>query len=42
LRKDFRFRYMVLFKNHGIRAGASLHHSHSPLTAKKMTIAYPA
>ena len=24
LRKDFRFRYMVLFKNHGTRAGATL------------------
>src|SRR6185369_5372857 len=33
LRKDFRFRYMVLFKNHGIRAGATLHHSHSQLIA---------
>ena len=33
LRKDFRFRYMVLFKNHGTRAGATLHHSHSQLIA---------
>ena len=33
LRKDFRFRYMVLFKNHGTRAGASLSHSHSQLIA---------
>ncbi|MBI2354613.1 MAG: galactose-1-phosphate uridylyltransferase [Deltaproteobacteria bacterium] len=33
LRKDFRFRYMVLFKNHGTRAGTTLHHSHSQLIA---------
>jgi len=33
LRQDFRFRYMVLFKNHGTRAGATLHHSHSQLIA---------
>ncbi len=33
LRRDFRFRYMVLFKNHGTRAGATLHHSHSQLIA---------
>jgi UDPglucose--hexose-1-phosphate uridylyltransferase len=33
LRKDFRFRYLVIFKNHGIRAGATLHHSHSQLIA---------
>lgn len=33
LRRDIRFRYMVLFKNHGVRAGASLHHSHSQLIA---------
>jgi UDPglucose--hexose-1-phosphate uridylyltransferase len=33
LRKDLRFRYMVLFKNHGTRAGASLQHSHSQLIA---------
>jgi UDPglucose--hexose-1-phosphate uridylyltransferase len=33
LRKDFRLRYMVIFKNHGLRAGATLHHSHSQLIA---------
>lgn len=33
LRKDFRLRYMVIFKNHGLRAGASLSHSHSQLIA---------
>ena len=33
LRQDFRLRYMVLFKNHGIMAGATLHHSHSQLIA---------
>lgn len=33
LRKDFRFRYMVLFKNHGRMAGATLSHSHSQLIA---------
>lgn len=33
LRRDLRFRYMVLFKNHGLRAGATLSHSHSQLIA---------
>ncbi len=33
LRRDVRFRYMVLFKNHGQRAGATLSHSHSQLIA---------
>ncbi|MDD2321388.1 MAG: DUF4931 domain-containing protein [Geobacteraceae bacterium] len=33
LRKDLRLRYMVLFKNHGVRAGATLSHSHSQLIA---------
>jgi UDPglucose--hexose-1-phosphate uridylyltransferase len=33
LRRDFRFRYLVLFKNHGFAAGASLAHSHSQLIA---------
>jgi len=33
LRRDFRFRYLVLFKNHGFQAGASLSHSHSQLIA---------
>ena len=36
LRRDFRFRYMILFKNHGARAGASLAHSHSQLIAVPM------
>ena len=33
LRKDFRLRYMMIFKNHGARAGATLSHSHSQLIA---------
>lgn len=33
LRRDLRFRYLVLFKNHGFQAGASLSHSHSQLIA---------
>ncbi|ANA41371.1 MULTISPECIES: galactose-1-phosphate uridylyltransferase [Geobacter] len=33
LRRDTRFRYMVLFKNHGTKAGATLSHSHSQLIA---------
>jgi UDPglucose--hexose-1-phosphate uridylyltransferase len=33
LRQDVRLRYLVLFKNHGARAGASLSHSHSQLIA---------
>jgi UDPglucose--hexose-1-phosphate uridylyltransferase len=37
LRRDFRFRYMVLFKNHGVRAGATLAHSHSQLIAVPLT-----
>ncbi|BDV41389.1 galactose-1-phosphate uridylyltransferase [Geotalea uraniireducens] len=37
LRNDRRFRYMVLFKNHGLRAGASLPHSHSQLIAVPLT-----
>ena len=37
LRKDSRFRYMVLFKNHGTRAGATLNHSHSQLIAVPLT-----
>ena len=37
LRKDTRFRYMVLFKNHGTRAGASLSHAHSQLIAVPLT-----
>jgi UDPglucose--hexose-1-phosphate uridylyltransferase len=33
LRNDLRFRYILLFKNHGHLAGASLDHSHSQLIA---------
>ena len=37
LRRDMRFRYMVLFKNHGSRAGATLAHAHSQLIAVPLT-----
>src|SRR6266567_3634491 len=37
LRRDMRFRYMILFKNHGSRAGASLSHAHSQLIAVPLT-----
>jgi UDPglucose--hexose-1-phosphate uridylyltransferase len=37
LRRDIRLRYMVLFKNHGIKAGATLSHSHSQLIAVPLT-----
>ncbi|MFA4975046.1 MAG: galactose-1-phosphate uridylyltransferase [bacterium] len=33
LKKDTRFRYILIFKNHGLGAGASLDHSHSQLIA---------
>jgi len=33
LKQDFRFRYILLFKNHGGPAGATLEHSHSQLIA---------
>jgi UDPglucose--hexose-1-phosphate uridylyltransferase len=33
LKRDFRFRYIILFKNHGEAAGASLEHPHSQLIA---------
>jgi len=33
LKKDSRFRYVLVFKNHGVAAGASLEHSHSQLIA---------
>ncbi len=33
LRKDKRLRYIILFKNHGEAAGASLEHTHSQLIA---------
>ena len=33
LKKDLRFKYILIFKNHGAAAGASLEHSHSQLIA---------
>ena len=33
LKQDRRFRYIIIFKNHGIAAGASLDHPHSQLIA---------
>jgi len=33
LKKDKRFKYILLFKNHGEAAGASLEHAHSQLIA---------
>ena len=36
LRGDKRFRYIMIFKNHGYSAGASLAHSHSQLIALPM------
>ena len=33
LKNDIRFRYILLFKNHGAGAGATLEHSHSQLIA---------
>ena len=33
LRNDLRFRYALVFKNHGAAAGASIEHSHSQLIA---------
>jgi UDPglucose--hexose-1-phosphate uridylyltransferase len=33
LKQDQRFRYIIIFKNHGTAAGASLDHSHSQLIA---------
>ncbi|HSW51562.1 MAG TPA: galactose-1-phosphate uridylyltransferase [Bryobacteraceae bacterium] len=42
LRKDFRLRYIIVFKNHGDGAGALLEHGHSqivalPVVPKRMT-----
>jgi UDPglucose--hexose-1-phosphate uridylyltransferase len=37
LRNDMRFRYILLFKNHGQQAGATLAHSHSQLIALPVT-----
>ncbi len=33
LRRDLRLRYVMVFKNHGLAAGASLEHSHSQIIA---------
>ncbi len=33
LKQDHRFRYILVFKNHGAAAGATLEHSHSQLIA---------
>jgi UDPglucose--hexose-1-phosphate uridylyltransferase len=33
LKQDRRFRYIIVFKNHGVAAGAALDHSHSQLIA---------
>jgi UDPglucose--hexose-1-phosphate uridylyltransferase len=33
LKKDARFQYILIFKNHGVAAGASLEHTHSQLIA---------
>jgi UDPglucose--hexose-1-phosphate uridylyltransferase len=37
LRNDMRFRYILLFKNHGPAAGATLEHAHSQLIALPVT-----
>jgi len=36
LRRDRRFKYILLFKNYGARGGASLEHSHSQIIATPM------
>lgn len=37
LRQDSRFRYLQIFKNHGVEAGSPLPHSHSQLMAVPIT-----
>jgi UDPglucose--hexose-1-phosphate uridylyltransferase len=37
LRNDFRLRHLMIFKNHGAQAGATLGHSHSQLIAVPLT-----
>jgi len=37
LRKDHRFRYIIIFKNHGVEAGATIPHPHSQLIAVPIT-----
>jgi len=36
LKKDKRFKYILIFKNHGVLAGASIRHEHSQLIALPM------
>ena len=36
LKKDSRFKYILIFKNHGVLAGASIRHEHSQLIALPM------
>jgi UDPglucose--hexose-1-phosphate uridylyltransferase len=40
LRQDRRFRYILIFKNHGAPAGATLEHSHSQLIAMPIVPGY--
>lgn len=42
LKKDTRFRYIMIFKNHGEAAGASLEHTHSQLIALPIVPRYVA
>ncbi len=37
LRRDSRLRYLLIFKNHGVEAGAAIPHSHSQLIALPVT-----
>jgi len=37
LKKDLRFRYVLIFKNHGVTAGASLSHPHTQIIATPVT-----
>jgi UDPglucose--hexose-1-phosphate uridylyltransferase len=37
LKKDLRFRYILIFKNHGVTAGASLSHPHTQIIATPVT-----
>lgn len=37
LRQDYRFRYLQIFKNHGMEAGSPLPHSHTQLMAVPIT-----
>ncbi len=37
LLRDHRFKYVLIFKNHGARAGASLSHSHTQIIATPIT-----